>query len=104
MDLPKEIQAIEILYKVYWEDKRFLSFEEFYEEYAKKYKSELEEFRNKITMCGDCFWRGLPARIYRTWASIITQIHAGYVAEAVFGEGKHKNVGRTRPRGCRFPG
>jgi hypothetical protein len=28
---------------------------------------------------------GLPARIYRTWASIITQIHAGYVAESVFG-------------------
>ena len=38
-------------------------------------------------MCKDCFYRGLPARIYRTWASIITQIHAGYVAESVFGTG-----------------
>ena len=52
-----------------------------------KYKTEIEKFRQKITMCKDCFYRGLPARIYRTWASIITQIHAGYVAESVFGDG-----------------
>ncbi len=38
-------------------------------------------------MCNKCFYLGLPARIYRTWASIITQIHAGYVAESVFGAG-----------------
>ena len=38
-------------------------------------------------MCHDCFSRGLKARIYRTWASIITQIHGGYVAESVFGDG-----------------
>ncbi len=37
-------------------------------------------------MCEKCFYKGLPARIYRTWASIITQIHAGYVAESVFGK------------------
>jgi hypothetical protein len=47
----------------------------------------LEIFRNKIQMCEICFYKGLPARIYRTWASIITQIHAGYVAENVFGAG-----------------
>jgi hypothetical protein len=41
----------------------------------------------KTTMCKNCFNSGLPARIYRTWASIITQIHAGYVAESVFGAG-----------------
>ena len=87
MDLPKEIQAIEILYKVYWDRKKFLSFEDFYNEYLISKKIELEIFRKKITMCKDCFYRGLPARIYRTWASIITQIHAGYVAESVFGDG-----------------
>ena len=32
MDLPKEIQAINLLYKVYWNKKEFLSFEKFYEE------------------------------------------------------------------------
>lgn len=87
MDLPKEIQAIEMLYKVYWNQKNFLDFEDFYKEYFDSKKSEIESFRQKITMCKDCFYRGLPARIYRTWASIITQIHAGYVAESVYGDG-----------------
>jgi len=87
MDLSKDIQAIEMLYKVYWDRKDFLSYEDFYKEYLKEYEDKIEKFREKITMCDDCFYRGLPARIYRTWASIITQIHAGYVAELVFGTG-----------------
>jgi len=87
MDLPKEIQAISLLYKIYWNKKKFLDFEDFYKEYLKTYKKDIENFRKRITMCKNCFYRGLPARIYRTWASIITQIHAGYVAESVFGEG-----------------
>lgn len=86
MDLPKGIQAIKMLYKVYWDKKKFLDYENFYKEYLKEYKNEIETFRKRITMCKNCFYRGLPARIYRTWASIITQIHAGYVAESVFGE------------------
>ena len=87
MDLSKEIQAIGVLYKIYWDQKKFLSFEDFYQEYLNAHKKDIEAFRQKITMCKDCFYRGLPARIYRTWASIITQIHAGYVAESVFGDG-----------------
>src|SRR3989344_2591502 len=87
MDLPKEIQAIEMLYKVYWKEKNLLDFETFYKVYLKTYQEQIEAFRKKITMCQDCFYRGLPARIYRTWASLITQIHAGYIAESVFGNG-----------------
>lgn len=87
MDLSKDIQAIGMLYKVYWDQKKFPTFEDFYQEYLNAHKKELEAFRQKITICKDCFYRGLPARIYRTWASIITQIHAGYVAESVFGDG-----------------
>jgi hypothetical protein len=87
MDLPKEIQAINLLYKVYWIEKNFLTFEDFYERYFEEKKDLLEKFRIKTTMCGDCFYRGIKARIYRTWAGLITQIHAGYVAESVFGEG-----------------
>ncbi len=86
MDLPKEIQAISFLYKVYWNDKKFLNFDDFYNEYKSTLSNNLETFRKKIQMCQKCFYLGLPARIYRTWASIITQIHAGYVAESVFGE------------------
>ena len=87
MDLPKDIQAIELLYKVYWNEKKFLSFDDFYERYLKEKKEAIGKFKIKTTMCSDCFDRGLEARIYRTWAGLITQIHAGYVAEVVFGEG-----------------
>lgn len=87
MDLSKDIQAIELLYKVYWDEKNFLSFDDFYNRYLKEKRKQLEKFRVKSTMCKDCFYRGLKARIYRTWAGLITQIHAGYVAESVFGKG-----------------
>ncbi len=87
MDLPKDIQAIELLYKVYWEERKFLSYVDFYKRYLKEKKEALEKFRKRVTMCEDCFYRGLEARIYRTWAGLITQIHAGYVAESVFGDG-----------------
>jgi len=86
MDLSKDIQAIELLYKVYWDERKFLSFEGFYRRYLKEKVKQLEKFREKSTMCKNCFYRGLEARIYRTWAGLITQIHAGYVAESVFGE------------------
>lgn len=86
MDMPKDVQAISLLYKVYWDEKRFVPFEQFYKEYKETYRTRLEVFRLKVGMCTRCFNKGLPARIYRTWASIITQIHAGYVAESVFGE------------------
>lgn len=87
MDLPKEIQAIALLYEIYWVKRKFIDFNDFFSEYLSVYRKKIECFRRKITMCKSCFYRGLPARIYRTWASIITQIHAGYVAESVFGKG-----------------
>lgn len=87
MDLSKDIQAIELLYKVYWDEKKFISFDNFYERYLKEKEEAIERFKIKTTMCNDCFDRGLKARIYRTWAGLITQIHAGYIAESVFGKG-----------------
>lgn len=102
MDLPKEIQAINILYEAYWDKKKFLSFEKFYEEYLQVYKAEIDDFQEKIGMCKTCFSKGLPARIYRTWASIITQIHAGYVAESVFGDGTVEMSGDLDHKGADF--
>jgi hypothetical protein len=87
MDLSKNIQAIELLYKVYWEERKFLAFEDFYQRYLKEKSKALEKFREKVTMCENCFYRGLEARIYRTWVGLITQIQAGYIAELVFGKG-----------------
>ncbi len=88
MDLSKDIQAIELLYKVYWDEKKFMSFDDFYKRYLREKKEAIKKFKIKTTMCDDCFDRGLKARIYRTWAGLITQIHAGYVAESVFSKGK----------------
>lgn len=87
MDLPANIQALKTLYYVYWEKRTFLDFDTYYKFYSETHSSEIEIFRVKIGMCTDCFYKGLPARIYRTWASLITQIHAAYVAENVFGKG-----------------
>lgn len=87
MNLPKTIQIIKLLYDTYWKDKRFIDFEQFYDEYFEAHKTKIEEYRRKITMCEDCFHRGLRARMNRTWTSIITQIQGGYVTESVFGSG-----------------
>lgn len=90
MDLPRNIQALKTLYKYYWSEvnlNNIPDFETYYDLYYQENKNDIEEFRIKTEMCSICFNKGLRARIYRTWASIITQIHAGYVAENVFGEG-----------------
>ncbi len=90
MDLPRNIQALKTLYECYWSNvnlDNILDFEEYYEYYYRTHAADIEAFRRKVEMCETCFNKGLRARIYRTWASIITQIHAGYVAETVFGAG-----------------
>ncbi len=102
MDLPKDIQAISLLYKIYWDEKRFIDYDDFYKEYLKELGNDIENFRKKILMCDKCFYLGLPARIYRTWASIITQIHAGYVAESVFGEHTVAMSGELDHKGADF--
>lgn len=93
MDLPRDIQALNSIYKFYWdkEDNTLnppLSFDDFYKAYYNNCEEKIKLFWDKSGFgkeC-DCFQKGLKARIYRTWASLITQIHAGYVAESVFGE------------------
>ncbi|MBI5195149.1 MAG: TaqI family restriction endonuclease [Nitrospirae bacterium] len=85
MNLPKNIQAIELLYRVYWDKKEFIDFENFYKIYEKEKVRDLHKFQKKTGMCAKCFKKGIRARTYRTWAGLITQIHAGYVAEQVFG-------------------
>jgi len=62
----------------------------------------LKNSKKKTGMCEKCFSKGLPARIYRTWASIITQIHAGYVAESVLGEGTVAMSGELDHQGADF--
>ena len=95
MDLDKPVSIIptEDMYKLYGDSedayRNIPSFDEFYDYYYKNNENNINIFWSKsgFGMDCDCFQRGLKARIYRTWASIITQIYAGYVAEEVFGVG-----------------
>lgn len=96
MDLPRSIQALDTIYENYWDNVNNLAnpptFEEYYKLYYERHREQIEAFWRTTGFCTDCncFPNGLQARIYRTWASLITQIHAGYVAELVFGVGNVK--------------
>lgn len=88
MDLPINIQALKTIYKYYWSEidiDNIPDFEEYYDLYYNDCREDIRAFQIKTEMCENCFNKGLKARIYRTWSSLITQIHAGYVAENVFG-------------------
>ena len=84
LDLPKNIQAIKLLYHYYWDNFNLLDYDDFYHRYSTKLASELEEFRKNQMFSEETFYRGLPARIYRTWASLLTQIQGGYVAQSIY--------------------
>lgn len=88
LDMPRHIQPIRHLYREYWERRaRFPSYENFYGMYSGELAKELETFRKEAMFSKETFYRGLPARIYRTWASLLTQIQGGYAAEIIYGKG-----------------
>lgn len=94
-DMDKNIQAIEAIYDIYWKrlisrDKstNFPTFEVFYNKYylTRTMKRRIILFnRKRIGLCHRCLLKGLRARIYRTWISILTQIQAAYCCAEVFG-------------------
>lgn len=89
LDMPRPVQAIRHIYREYWEKRRdFPDYENFYAMYSGELKKEIEKFRVETMFSKETFYRGLPARIYRTWASLLTQIQGGYAAEKIYGKGK----------------
>ena len=88
LNLPRNIQAIPFLYREYWERRdAFPLFDEFFETYRTELRRELLDFRKRTMFSRETFNLGLPARIYRTWASLLTQIQGGYAAESLYGRG-----------------
>ncbi len=86
LDLPRDIQALPAIYEFYWEQKsNWVSYEDFYKMYKGPIKSCLEDFLYRTQFSYETFELGLPARIYRTWASLITQIQGGYVCGELYG-------------------
>ena len=95
LDLDRNIQALHHLYDEYWTKRdNFPSYDEFYEKYSRDLEDKLEAFRLNKMFSYDTFHLGLPARIYRTWASLLTQIQGGYAAEELYGRG---NVQMSEP-------
>jgi len=91
--LPKKIQALDTIYEEYWDNvhnhQSPLSYDEYYEAYFARHKVDILNYKKSsgFGKTCTCFEDGLKARIFRTWASLITQIQAGYVAQDVFKNG-----------------
>ena len=89
LDMPRPVQALAAMYDEYWKQREeWPDFPAFYEIYASGLAEKLEAWRIDAQFSSETFYRGLPARIYRTWASLLTQIQGAYVAETIYGLGK----------------
>jgi hypothetical protein len=85
-DLPKEILPLESIFRHYWENKQFLEFDEWFENFWKelhdnpKKKEALEKFKLEYFNGADEEWfkEGFRARMYRTWTAILTQLDFCY--------------------------
>ena len=92
-DLPKEILPLGSIFKHYWEDREFLDFEKWFEEFwieintFPESRKALEEFKkyffDRTIEENDWFKKGFKARMYRTWISIFTQLDFCYMFEYV---------------------
>jgi hypothetical protein len=92
-DLPREILPLNSIFKHYWEERKFLDFEKWFEEFwieintFSESKKSLEEFKkyyfNRTIEENDWFKKGFKARMYRTWISVLTQLDFCYVFEYV---------------------
>ena len=88
LDMPKNVQALASIYKQYWQQKsNWPDYQDFYRVYKSSISVELEKWRRECQFSKETFYLGLPARIYRTWASLLTQIQGAYVAESIYGIG-----------------
>ena len=87
--MPRQVQALATLYNEYWQRREnWPDYPAFYATYTANLAAALEEWRIDAQFSSETFYRGLPARIYRTWASLLTQIQGAYVAETIYGPGK----------------
>ena len=85
-DMPRRLRPMLHLYREYWENCKIPpEFDKFYQTYSSELAEELEKFRVDTMFSEETFHLGLPARIYRTWASLLTQIQGGYVAAEIYG-------------------
>jgi hypothetical protein len=90
-DLPKEILPLASIFRYYWEERQFLSFEAWFDIFWKELntnsqsKEALKRFKKYYFDKNNDGWfeKGFKARMYRTWISILTQLDFCYMFEYV---------------------
>ena len=90
-DLPKEMLPLASIFKYYWETRKFLSFEKWFEDFWKEIntnphsKEVLKQFKKYYFDKDNNGWfkKGFKARMYRTWVSVLTQLDFCYVFEFI---------------------
>lgn len=87
-DLPKALNPLPLIYKYYWEEKKFIDFEKFFQIYWEKNLKDIMRFVKKYFYgCSLQFVEeGFKARLFRTWTSILTQFHFQYLWIDLFPE------------------
>lgn len=100
-DLPKEVLPLSSIFKYYWEERKFLDFETWFENFWQEInthsesKKALERFKkyyfDKNLNENGWFKKGFKARMYRTWVSILTQLDFCYLVEYIL-RNENKNL------------
>ncbi len=87
-DLPKSLNPLPLIYKFYWEEKKFISYEEFFSIYWEENLHSVMKFVKRYFYgCSLQFVEeGFRARIYRTWISLLTQFHFQYLWVELYGK------------------
>lgn len=86
-DLPKEILPLASIFRNYWDEHKFLNFDDWFEELWKELHcneeslNALKEFKKYYFNKDNDGWfkLGFKARMYRTWVSVLTQLDFCYV-------------------------
>lgn len=79
-DLPREMLPLASTFKYYWEERQFLSFEEWFGVFWKglnanpQSREALKQFKKYYFDKDNDGWfkKGFKARMYRTWISVLT--------------------------------
>jgi len=97
-DLPELLLPQESIFKYYWEEKSFLDFENWFENFWEELNSnqdklnEMKKFKKYYFDKNNDGWfkLGFKARMYRTWTAMLTQLDFCYMLAYLLD--KHKKI------------
>ncbi len=84
MDLKGKLNPTNLMQMLFFEQKRWLNFKEFYEFYLLENEHLLKETFTNVDW--EEFKKGLEARLYRTQFGLLTEYHAYFACRCIFGK------------------